>query len=85
MFGLKWKSRLDGSSPFSFDEPEPDVTAAPPGYDRPPARPGTPGRARISTLPTGGTPMGPPGGGRAIVRNIDGDGWPDRLCVLEVL
>ena len=57
------RAKQDGSSPFSFDEPEPEVAAAPPGYDRPP-RPGTPGRARISTLPTGSAPMGPPGGAR---------------------
>jgi phosphatidate cytidylyltransferase len=48
----------EGDAPFSFDEPEPE---APP--ESPYERPGTPGRARISTLPTGGArPLGPPGG-----------------------
>ena len=60
----------DDSSPFSFDDPAPEAPSPPPppaGFDRP--GPGGPssvpgGRARISTLPTGGPPM-PPGGAHA--------------------
>jgi phosphatidate cytidylyltransferase len=48
------RAREDGSSPFSFDELEPEPEA-PAAYDRPA------GRARISTLPTRGGGMAPPG------------------------
>jgi len=54
------------SAPFSFDDvdEEEDEEPIPSPYDRGPGgKESAPGRARISTLPTGGARLTPPGGG----------------------
>ena len=59
------RAQRPDSAPFSFDdEPEEDDEPVAAPFDRGPGGGGSvPGRARISTLPTGGPRLPPPGGG----------------------